>query len=242
MLFKPFNAQGDYMDLLLMFVDEKYDMCFKKALKYTIKEKTKKDPIPYLYVSKASYEMSRDHKYTNNYPKAYKTAISFAAKYRKKDKTYEFRNDAEDFIDQFKMVIIEEVENHLLEGTEATYSKASSLIKKTCDMDPDDCGSKLLYALLCTLTKNKSTAKEYYKICKPILENYGENKFSLKHMTESQQHYLRFALLEYANYYKKKDPHKAKHMLDYGKHLYYDENEFSKIGFDNEYKLVYDNL
>ena len=142
------QTDNDYMDLLLFYVDEKYDICFNKAMKYTLKEKTKKDPLPYLYVSKASFEMSRDHKYTNNYPKAYKTAISFAAKYRKKDKEYKFKDDAEDYIDAFKLVMIEEIENYILEGTDATYGKATGLCKKTCDMDPDDYGAKLLYACL----------------------------------------------------------------------------------------------
>ena len=40
----------------------------------------------------------------------------------------------------FKLNIIEELENYLEEGTEKTYSKAVGLTKKTCDMDPDDYG------------------------------------------------------------------------------------------------------
>ena len=74
--------------------------------------------------------MSRDHKYTEEFPKAFKTAMSFAAKYRKKDKEYAYKEDAEEFINEFKMVIIEEVENYILEGTEKTYGKAVSLSKK----------------------------------------------------------------------------------------------------------------
>ena len=109
-------------------------------------------------------------------------------------------------------------------------------------MDPDDYGAKLLYALLSNLTKNKSTAKEYFKICKPKLAEYKDNKFSLKYMTKSQQFILRFALLEYANYYKKNDPSKAKSMLENGKHLFYDENEFSKLNYNLDFKLVYDNI
>ena len=61
-------------------------------------------------------------------------------------------------------------------------------------------------------------------------------------MNKSQQFILRFSLMEYANYYKAKDPAKAKIMLDYGIHLFYDENEFSKISYIMDYKLVYDNL
>jgi hypothetical protein len=230
------------MDLLLLYVDQKYDVCYNKSLKYSEKEKTKKDPLPYLYISMSSFEMSRDHKYTNSHPKAYKTAISFAAKYRKKDKEYKFKSDASEFIDKFKLIIIEEIENYLLEGTAATYSKAAGLTKKTCDMDPDDYGAKFLYSLLTNLTKNKAASKEYLKICTPKLEEYGANKFSLKYLTKSQQTILKFALLEYANYYKQKDKLKAKEILDYGKLLFYEENEFSRISYNLDYKLVYDSL
>ena len=86
----PIYSQEEYMDLLLLFVDEKYDICFSKASKYTQKDKTKNDPLPYLYIAMSSFEMSQDHKYTNLHPKAYKTAISFTAKYRKKDKQYKW--------------------------------------------------------------------------------------------------------------------------------------------------------
>ena len=109
-------------------------------------------------------------------------------------------------------------------------------------MDPDDYGAKLLYALLCTLTKNNSKAKEVLKMCMPKIEEYGNNKFSLKYMNKSQQFTLRFTLMEYANYYKDKDTAKAKSMLDYGKHLFYEENDFSKIKYSMDYKLIYDHL
>ena len=238
------NAQTDneYMDLLLLFVDEKYEVCYNKSIKYTEKEKTKKDPLPFLYVSMASFEMSRDHKYTNTFPKAYKTAISFAAKYRKKDKDHKYKSDSEKFINDFKLIILEEVENHLLEGTAATYGKAAGLTKKSCDMDPDDYGSKLLYALLSDLTKNKTAAKEYMNLCIPKLEEYQSDKSSLSKMNKSQQTILRFAILEYSNYYQTKEPAKAKKMLEYGKAFFYEKNELSKIKYNTDYKLKYDSL
>ena len=97
-------------------------------MKYTEKDKTKKDPLPYLYVSKASFEMT-DHN-TPTVFQGLQIAISFAAKYQKKDKEYKFKSDAEDYIDAFKMIIVEDIENYILEGTEATYGKATGLLKK----------------------------------------------------------------------------------------------------------------
>ena len=60
-------------------------------------------------------------------------------------------------------------------------------------MDPDDYGK----TTLCFLhpDKNNSKAKEFFK-CVPKIEEYGNNKFSLKYMNESQQFILRFTLME----------------------------------------------
>lgn len=231
-----------YEDLLVLYVNEDFKNCYNKSLKYTVKDKTKKDPIPYLFISKACYEMSQDHKYTEEFPKARKTALSYAAKYRKKDKEYQFKEDSEEFINNFKLNIIEELENYLEEGTDKTYSKAVGLTKKACNIDPDDYGAKLLYSILCTITKNNTYAKEFLKICIPKLEEYEKNKFSLKYMTESQQLFLRNAIMEYTKYYKEKDTGKSKKMIEYGKLLFYEENEFSKIEYNMDYKFLFDDF
>jgi hypothetical protein len=238
----PIYSQEEYMDLLLLYVDEKYDICFSKSMKYTLKDKTKNHPLPYLYIAMSSFEMSQDHKYTNLHPKAYKTAISFTAKYRKKDKVYKYKTDASPFIDKFKLVLMEDIENFMMENTESSFAKAASLSKKTCAMDPDDYGAKLLYGHLCNLTKNKSTAKEYLKISKEKLAVMAENKFGLKYLTKSQQFILRYALIEMASFYQAKNPTQSKEILNLGKHFFYAKNEDSKIEFSQDYKSFYDKL
>ncbi len=231
----PVHAQfeGDFMDLLLLYVDEKYDICFHKSIKYTEKDKTKKHPLPYLYVSMSSYEMSQRNQYTNIYPKAYKTAISYLSKYRKKDKGYEFKEDSEDYIEKIKLIVAEEVENYLSEGTESTHSKAASLVKKICSIDPNDYGSKLLYAHLCFLTKNKSIGKEYLKISLEYIKNLPNDKFAFKKMTKSQQYYLRYSIMEYANYQKNKKPAEAKITINLGEEYFCKERDDCHLE-DNE--------
>ena len=88
------QSENTYDDLLVLLVNEDYKNCFNKSIKYTTKDKTKKDPLPYLFAAKAAYRMSRDHKFTEEFPKAYKTAISYTTKYRKKDKKYIYKEDA----------------------------------------------------------------------------------------------------------------------------------------------------
>ena len=85
------QSDNTYDDLLVLLVNEDYKDCFNKSIKYTTKDKTKKDPLPYLFAAKSAYRMSRDHKFTEEFPKAYKTAISYTTKYRKKDKKYIYK-------------------------------------------------------------------------------------------------------------------------------------------------------
>jgi len=231
----------DYMDLLLLFVDEKYDICFHKAMKYTTKDKTKKDALPYLYVAMSSLEMSQDHKYTNMYPKAYKTAISFTGKYRRKDKEYEFKQDAEEFIEKIKFIIVEDIENLISEKTESNFMKAASFTSKICKMDPNDNGAKLLHAYLCYVTKNKSTGKELYKTSIEYINNIQDDKFAFSNMTESQQYFLRLGIMEYANY-KRKKPSMAMLVIELGKKFFYIDRNDCLLEDNSDFKALYDEL
>ena len=237
-------AQGtdDFMDLLLLYVDEKYDICFHKAIKYTEKDKTKKHPLPYLYASMASYEMSQDNQYTNMYPKAYKTAISYLTKYRKKDKGYEYKDDSEDYIERMKFIIAEEIENYILEATDNSYSKAAGLAKKVCYMDPLDYGSKLLYAHLCYMSRNKSAGKEYLDISMEYIEVLPENKFAFKEMTKSQQFYLKYSLMEYSSFKKIKDPRTAKEIIQLGEPYYYKDRDDCLLDDNEDFRSLYNEI
>jgi hypothetical protein len=236
------KSQGDFMDLLLLFVDEKYDICFHKSLKYTEKEKTKKHPLPYLYISMASFEMSQDHKYTNMYPKAFKTSLSYLSKYRKKDKGFEYKDDSEDFIEKIKMILAEEIENYMTEGTETTYGKAAGITKKICSIDPSDYGSKLLYGHLCILTKNRSTAKEFIKPSLEYIKALPEDKFAFKNMTLSQQHYLKYALIELAKYQKNKNIINAQETIKLGEDYFYKKRDDCYLEDNSDFISLFDEL
>ena len=236
------KGQDDFMDLLLLFVDEKYDVCFHKSLKYNEKEKTKKHPLPYLYAAMSSFEMSQDHKYTNMYPKAYKTALSYLGKYRKKDKGYEYREDAEDFTEKIKMIVAEDIENYIEQATETTYGKAAGFAKKICSIDPDDYGCKLLYGHLCILTKNRSTAKEYMKPSIDYIKSLSQDKFAFKNMTHSQQHYLKFAIINLAAYQKNKNITDARETLELGKDYFYTQRDDCLLEDNKDFISIYDEI
>ncbi len=238
-LFNPITslAQG-YEDLLVLLVDEKYEKCFDKALKYTENDKTKNDPMPYLYASQALYAMSQEHKYSEIFPKAYKDAISFAKKYRKKDKAYAYREDAEPFIEKMKLTILEDIENYNLDANEKAYKKSLGFMKKVMPIDPDCKGSMLLRAELEILTKNKTEGRKMFAAALTEVKKIGVD-VQFADLTLSQQKYLKYALMFTAQNYAELDPSKAKELISIGQPYFGEENEGNLIEDNSDFKKVY---
>ena len=82
------KSQDDFEDLRILYMDEKYEKLIGKATGYVENDKTRKNPAPYLYLSKAYFEISQIEKYNEDYPpeKAFRNAMKWASKYRRKDK------------------------------------------------------------------------------------------------------------------------------------------------------------
>lgn len=241
-IFTSTNLQGqsnnDYMDLLVLYVDGDYEKCLKKADKYMDKDETKKDPLPYLYTAMSFYEMSRDHKYVEDYPNAYRQCLSYLSRYRKKDKTYQFKKDAEPFIEKIKFEVAEQIDNYELGGTEKDYRKSKSLLKKLKKIDPEDIGVQILLGVHYIKAKDKSSGKaEIKEAFENIEEDYSDINFN--EMTASQQYYFKEAMIAYYHYRSKNYPEEAKEFLFLGKQFYSPKNEEILIDNYGDYtKLV----
>jgi hypothetical protein len=231
----------EYKDLLILYVDENYEKCFGKALKYTENEKSKTHPLPYLYVSMASFGMSQDHQYSESWPKAYSTALSFAKKYRKKDPDNTYAEDSQDYIDQLKEIIYEDVENYMLTSTEKGYKKAAGILKKVCAFDPKDSGARLLWGELEILTKNKTEGKKIVSQAINLIKTIGKD-IQFGDLTEIQQKYLRKSLMEYALFIDTKDPAKAIEIISIGQPFFYEEREDCLLDDNEEFKKLYDKI
>jgi len=80
------NAQSpDYGDLTVYFADGNFEKLLRVAEKYTTNDNTRKDAIPYLYLSKANLEISKGGYLLEKYPRAFKDAIKYASKCIKYD-------------------------------------------------------------------------------------------------------------------------------------------------------------
>ena len=231
----------EYKDLLILYVDENYEKCFGKALNYTENDKTKKHPLPYLYVSMASFGISQDHQYSKKWPKAYSTALSFATKYRKKDPENTYADDSQDYIDQLKEIIYEDVENYMLTATEKGHKKAAGILKKACSFDPNDFGAKLLWGELEILTKNKTEGAKIVSAAIDLIKTIGAD-IQLGDLSEIQQKYLRKSLMEYALFVDAKDHAKAIEIISMGQPFFYEEREDCVLDDNEEFKKLYDQI
>ena len=231
----------EYKDLLVLYVDENYEKCFVKAMNYTENEKTKKHPLPYLYVSMASFGISQDHQYSENWPKAYSTALSFAKKYRKKDPENTYAEDSQEYIDQLKEIIFEDVENYMLTGTEKGYKKSAGILKKVCSFDPKDYGAMLLWGEMEILTKNQTEGKKIVAEAIDLIKTIGAD-VQLGDLTEIQQRYLRKSLMEYAVFVDAKDHAKAIEIISMGQPFFYEEREDCVLDDNEGFKKLYDEI
>lgn len=228
----------EYEDLLVLLVDEKYEKCYDKAIKYNTKDDSKNDPLPYLYASQALYEMSRDHQYVETFPNAYKDALSYAGKYRKKDKAYAYRTDAEEHLEKLKTVVLEEVDNYILEATEKSYKKALSLMKKVTKIDPLCGGSVLLRGQLEILTKNKTEGKKMVIAGFEMLDKIGTD-IEFGDLTLTQQTYMKFAIMFSAKLTKIKDLSGARDIISKGQPYFGEERDDCLIDDNTDFEKLY---
>ncbi|MBK8341672.1 MAG: hypothetical protein IPK99_17600 [Flavobacteriales bacterium] len=182
-----------YEDLLVLYVDEAYEKCLGKAEGYTLNDNTKKDPLPYLYMSMCLYEMSKIEKYQADYPKAARDAVKWAEKYRKKDKEREFFGNYEDYWADLNTLSMEQGENMY---EEASYSKAKSMFDGMTGYYPENAGAWMMLAL-CQYKSNlvkegDLSMKEYVKAYAGI----GD----IGTLPADQKKLLKNALMRYSTY------------------------------------------
>jgi tetratricopeptide (TPR) repeat protein len=141
-----FAQEKPYDDLLILYVDEKYEKCLQKADRYVNRDATHKDALPYLYESMCYFEMSKIPKYQemDEYKHADRDALKWASKYRRKDKEKVYFANYEDYWTELNTMAQEVGFNYL---DEKNYSKARLQFKRMTRYDPENAGAWRLLAL-----------------------------------------------------------------------------------------------
>lgn len=226
MAFSNLNAQtdNDYKDLLTLFVGEKYEKCLYKAEGYTLDEKTKKDPLPYLFMSRCFYEMSKRDEFKEKYPNAFKDAMKYISKYGSKDKEKRYAAEYEDYFSQIRSAAVAEAETMM---DTQKYSKAKQLYDQLLDIDPNDAGAQLMMGVVFNLMKAKKESDAALAKAKTILSDKKAGT------TKEQLYLLKYAITLHATNLAGASKDAAKEWLDLGME-YFPE--------DKEYKLTYDTI
>lgn len=234
-----FAQDMEYEDLFVLFLDEDYEKCMIKAEKYTLKDNTKKDPLPYLYMAMSFFEMSLDNNYAEDYPKAFNDAVKYAYKYRIKDRDGEYFHEFDEFWTEFKFVLIEEAENYFESGD---YRKALSNYKNMTKFHPEDVAAWLAKAACEYYNGDVATgdatmiefdARWSGRENDPDDKKVNEIKpMEFDQLREETVYLLKYAIMWYAQYLQESGEYTdAQYWADQG-FLYYEE--------DNVYKNFYD--
>ncbi len=237
-------AQGGYDDLRVMYVEEDYEKCYKKCMKYLEDDEAKRDALPYFYFAATNYRLSEKAKYAEDYPNAEKDAISYAGKFVKKDKNGDYADyDLKvRFFEELKMDLAEQVENYWEEGSEKAYKKAVGVLKKAEKVDPNDSGITLLRGIVEIYTGNKTEGKQV------VADGYERVKMTgvdvtFADLSASTQYFYKMALMRYAKFrVESKDPSGALEVLTLGHSYFYDENEDYHHEYNTDFKKFYDEL
>ncbi|MFN3343000.1 MAG: tetratricopeptide repeat protein [Flavobacteriales bacterium] len=230
----------EYEDLAALWVDQKYEKLADKAFKYTEKDKSKNDPLPYLYLAKALYRISLDEKLRakEEFKKSEAEALSYSVKYKKKDKNGIYKVDADKFFAEMKKTYFEQTENYYESGD---FKKALAILKKVVQFDPENPGAWIVKAICEFEMKNKTeavnNANAGVDFVKKI-QNFND-------LLEPDQDFMRFALMAYANYLvKTKDVPNAKKIISLG-YQYYSKTKDDNgeaIKGNEDYVALYNKL
>lgn len=213
-----------YEDLLVLYVDEKYEKCIYKAEGYTQNDATKRDPLPFLYVSMCFYEMAGKDQFAVDYPKASRDAMKWAEKYRRKDKDLEFWRNYEDYWMSLNAMALDEGENALDDPKGGTRSR--QVFTSMTKYHPENPGPWLLLAI----TQYKSNLAKDGDISRQEFDKALAAAGDITTLSADQKKALKTALIRYADYQiEKGNKEEARKYVAMGKDAFMGDDDFKGL-------------
>ena len=159
-------SENELNQLLVWYVDGKYEKVLYKAIRYTEDDKQKKHPVPYLYMAKSylGIHNSDDNDLRETYEvdklKALKNALKYAGKFVKKDKEQEYVPSEQDFFEELRLETIIAAETEIDNGK---LSKAKSYYKYLTALDQEDPGAWMMYGTVFLTLKARRDADKAWE-------------------------------------------------------------------------------
>jgi uncharacterized protein with von Willebrand factor type A (vWA) domain len=216
---------SEFKDLVMLYADGKYEKLLVKADKYTQDDKTKKEPLPYIYMSMACFKISQDASLKEKFTQIkdpFKDALKYAAKFVKTDKERAYISEYEDYLNDLLGAAVEEAVNF---AADAKYSKSIAAMKKVTEFFPEDPGGWLLKGVFEFQNKVRAEATTSWNKAFELLE-----KFKFEDMTKAEKRMLKVAIMEYVKLQvENKMMDKAKDMLNKGAVWFSADEEFKEF-------------
>lgn len=187
------QTEDQYEDLRVLYMDQKYEKLISKAEHYVENDKTRKDAAPYLYLSKAYFEMSQNEEYAEKYPpdKAFRDALKWASKYRRKDKEGVLFKENDFYFQELKKSAIEEAGGLM---SDQKYSRAKRYYDGICDFDPNNAGAWLMLGYCQLQMRATQEAKMAYTEAGKVLSTQP-----MESLNSTDLKLLREGVLNYAD-------------------------------------------
>jgi len=217
-------GQDTYNDLRILYADGSYEKLVKKAEKYTMSDKTKKEVMPYVWLAKGLYKIHLKGDASETYKNAYKDAINAMSKALKFDKTGEIlREDSNaEFLNEFQNSLVEQIENEMLENN---YRKAFSWVNNYKKVSKNLIGQQLLDGVCKFNTNDRSSAFSTWKTALAQIKKQE----TIDEWTEADIKLLRIgSMLTAECYVKIKKVEDARNVLNLVAQWFEDEEDFQQ--------------
>ncbi|MDA0939963.1 MAG: hypothetical protein O2990_03075 [Bacteroidetes bacterium] len=186
-------TEDELNQLLVWYVDEKYEKVLFKAIRYTEDEEQKKHPVPYLYMAKGylGIHNSDDSDLRETYEvdklKALKNSLKYAGKFVKKDKEMEYVPQEQEFLEDLRKETIIAAETEMDNGK---YTKAKSYYKYLTTIDEEDPGAWMMYGTVFLALKARRDADNAWETASNLLKEQ-----QARGLTEGQRELLQYAFV-----------------------------------------------
>lgn len=165
----------EYQDLLILKADGNWEKLIKEAEKYTLKNSTSDDPIPYYYLAYGQYKISfvgdRDEAYDN----AYKDALSTVGKLNRKDDDGAVREKYAEFFNELKSSLMEIIENEFDAGE---YRRAFGWVMRIYKFGRENISGKYIEAVCRYRNMDKATARSKWREAEELLKEADASEWS----------------------------------------------------------------
>ena len=186
-------SENELNQLLVWYVDGKYEKVLYKAIRYTEDDEQKKHPMPYLYMAKAylgihnSDDADLREAYEVDKLKALKNALKYAGKFVKKDKEQEYIFEELEYIEDLRKETIIAAETEMDNGK---FTKAKSYYKYLTTLDKEDPGAWMMYGTVFLTLKARRDADKAWETARNLLLDQ-----QARGLTEGQQELLQYAFV-----------------------------------------------